>query len=112
MLSGSGNSKSYTFNLTQNNGKFKVVLTWSDERGSSFSSKKLVNNLDLIVTSPDGTIYKGNDFANGVSTTGGSADDTNNLEVVLLDYAMSGVWTVKAKNTYQGGSSPRPSPLQ
>ena len=31
--------------------------------------------------------------------------DTNNLEVVLLDYAMSGVWTVKAKNTYQGGSS-------
>ena len=103
VLSGSGNSKSYTFNLTQNNGKFKVVLTWSDERGSSFSSKKLVNNLDLIVTSPDGTIYKGNDFANGVSTTGGSADDTNNLEVVLLDYAMSGVWTVKAKNTYQGG---------
>ncbi|MDE0556924.1 MAG: S8 family serine peptidase [Candidatus Poseidoniaceae archaeon] len=105
VLSGSGNSKSYTFNLTQNNGKFKVVLTWSDERGSSFSTKKLVNNLDLIVTSPDGTIYKGNDFANGVSTTGGSADDTNNLEVVLLDYAMSGVWTVKAKNTYQGGSS-------
>ncbi|MDA1130847.1 MAG: S8 family serine peptidase [archaeon] len=105
VLSGSGNSKSYTFNLTQNNGKFKVVLTWSDERGSSFSTKKLVNNLDLIVTSPDGTIYKGNDFTNGVSTTGGSADDTNNLEVVLLDYAMSGVWTVKAKNTYQGGSS-------
>ena len=105
VLSGSGNSKSYTFNLTQNNGKFKVVLTWSDERGSSFSTKKLVNNLDLIVTSPDGTIYKGNDFSNGVSTTGGSADDTNNLEVVLLDYAMSGVWTVKAKNTYQGGSS-------
>ncbi|NCG42820.1 MAG: S8 family serine peptidase [Euryarchaeota archaeon] len=105
VLSGSGNSKSYTFNLTQNNGKFKVVLTWSDERGSSFSTKKLVNNLDLIVTSPDGTIYKGNDFANGASTTGGSADDTNNLEVVLLDYAMSGVWTVKAKNTYQGGSS-------
>ena len=105
VLSGSGNSKSYTFNLTQNNGKFKVVLAWSDERGSSFSNKKLVNNLDLIVTSPDGTIYKGNDFANGRSTTGGSADDTNNMEVVLLDSAMSGVWTVKAKNTYQGGSS-------
>ena len=105
VLSGSGNSKSYTFNLTQNNGKFKVVLAWSDERGSSFSNKKLVNNLDLIITSPDGTIYKGNDFANGRSTTGGSADDTNNMEVVLLDYAMSGVWTVKAKNTYQGGSS-------
>jgi hypothetical protein len=105
VLSGSGNSKSYSFNLTQNNGKFKIVLAWSDERGSSFSNKKLVNNLDLIVTSPDGTIYKGNDFANGRSTTGGSADDTNNMEVVLLDNAMSGVWTVKAKNTYQGGSS-------
>ena len=34
VLSGSGNSKSYSFNLTQNNGKFKVVLAWSDERGS------------------------------------------------------------------------------
>ncbi len=105
VLSGSGNSKSYSFNLTQNNGKFKVVLAWSDERGSSFSNKKLVNNLDLIITSPDGTIYQGNDFANGRSTTGGSADDTNNMEVVLLDNAMSGVWTVRAKNTYQGGSS-------
>ena len=72
-MSGTGNSKSYPFNISQANGLFKVVLTWSDERGSRFSSAQLVNDLDLEVTAPDGTVYLGNDFSNGRSVTGGLA---------------------------------------
>ena len=49
----------------------KQSLAWSDARGSRFSNNQLVNDLDLEVESPDGTIYLGNDFANGRSTTGG-----------------------------------------
>ena len=108
VLSGTGNAKSYTFNITQSNGGFKSVLAWSDERGSTFSSQQLVNNLDLEITSPSGTVYLGNDFANGRSTTGGSSDTVNNLEVVLLDSAEVGIWTVKVKDTFHGGSTAQP----
>ena len=56
VMSGTGNSKSYSFNVTQASGLFKVVLTWSDEHGSRFSNAQLVNDLDLEVTAPDGTV--------------------------------------------------------
>mgnify|MGYP006138182173 FL=1 len=108
VLSGSGNSKTYSFNISQTNSGFKTVLVWSDERGSPFSITQLVNNLDLEVTTPSGELYFGNDFANGRSTTGGSTDSINNVEVVLVDNAELGVWTVKVKDTYHGGSKAQP----
>jgi uncharacterized membrane protein len=108
VMSGTGNSKSYPFNVTQASGLFKVVLTWSDERGSRFSTAQLVNDLDLEVTAPDGTVYLGNDFANGRSVTGGTADDVNNLEVVLIDAAAAGTWTVKVKDAQHSGSKTQP----
>jgi uncharacterized membrane protein len=108
VMSGTGNSKTYSFNVSQASGLFKVVLTWSDERGSRFSTAQLVNDLDLEVTAPDGTQYLGNDFANGRSVTGGSADDVNNLEVVLIDAAAQGTWTVKVKDAQHSGSKTQP----
>ena len=71
VLSGTGNSKTYSFNISQGNSGFKTVLVWSDERGSPFSNTQLVNNLNIEVTDPSGEIYLGNDFSNGRSTTGG-----------------------------------------
>ena len=62
----------------------------------------------MEITSPSGTVYLGNDFANGRSTTGGSADTINNLEVVLIDSAEVGIWTVKVKDTMHGGSTAQP----
>ncbi len=108
VMSGTGNSKSYSFNVSQGSGLFKVVLTWSDERGSRFSTTQLVNDLDLEVTSPDGTLYLGNDFANGKSTTGGTRDVLNNLEVVLIDTAAMGTWTVKVKDAQHNGAKTQP----
>ena len=100
----SGNSATYEFNLTRSNSPLKVVLAWSDYQGSSSSSNQLRNNLDLEVTAPDGTTsYLGNNFQAGRSVPGGSADSINNLEVVLVDSAISGVWTVKVSDVYHGG---------
>ncbi len=107
-LSGTGTSKTYSFNISQGNSGFKTVLAWSDERGSPFSNTQLVNNLDLEVTTPSGELYFGNDFSNGRSTTGGSTDNLNNVEVVLVDNAEIGVWTVKIKDAYHGGSKAQP----
>ena len=108
VLSASGNFKTYSFNISQGNAGFKTVLVWSDERGSPFSSTQLVNNLNLEVTTPNGEVYIGNDFSNGRSTTGGTADNLNNVEVVLVDNAELGVWTVKVMDVYHGGSKAQP----
>ena len=104
-LSRTGNSKSYIFNVTYANSPFKAVLAWSDERGSRFSTNQLVNNLNLKVISPDGTEYWGNNFANGRSIQGGSADTVNNLEVFLVDSAAMGIWEIQVIDGNHAGSS-------
>ena len=99
----SGTSRDYTLNVTQNGQPLKVVLAWSDHRGSRFSSKQLVNDLNLELIAPDGTTYLGNVFSSGRSTTGGVADDTNNVEVALIDSATTGIWTVRVSDVNHGG---------
>lgn len=111
LLSATGNSKSYTFDIDQNGDQFKTVLAWSDEAASTWSSTQLVNNLNLEVTDPNGVIYLGNDFSNGRSTTGGSADSLNNVEVVLIDSAVIGTWTVTVIDANHGGSRGQPFSL-
>jgi hypothetical protein len=112
VVSNTGSVKSYSFNVTSANVAFKTSLVWSDERGSRFSNgAQLVNDLNLEVEAPDGTIYRGNDFFNGRSTTGGSWDDLNNVEVVLIDQAASGIWTVRVRDGNHGGSTSQPYAL-
>ena len=108
LLSSTGQSKSYVFNVSASSSPFKVVLAWSDERGSRFSSTQLVNDLDLEVTSPDGITYLGNVFSNGRSIQAGSRDTLNNVEVVLIDAAQQGIWEVKVKDTNHAGSRSQP----
>ncbi len=100
----SGQQMSYSFNVTRAWSPFKAVLSWSDYEGSTWATKQLQNDLDLELTAPDGTVYLGNDFQNGRSATGGSRDDINNVEVVLVDSAQLGVWTLKVKDTSHGGA--------
>jgi hypothetical protein len=61
----------------------KVSVAWSDAPGAANANPALVNDLDLTVVE-SATTYLGNDFAAGVSTTGGAADSLNNLENVFL----------------------------
>tara|TARA_B100000686_G_scaffold281016_1_gene302491 strand:+ start:2151 stop:6644 length:4494 start_codon:yes stop_codon:yes gene_type:complete len=101
----SGQEASYNFDVTRSGEPLKIVLAWSDYPGSTFSGTQLRNDLDLEVTSPTGAVtYLGNDFTNGKSTTGGSKDSKNNVEVVLIDSAQTGIWNVKVKDSAHGGS--------
>ena len=108
ILSSTGNSKSYSFNVTTPGQPFKAVVAWSDERGSRFSSTQLVNNLNLLVTTPSGTEYKGNEFSQGRSIQGGTYDSLNNVEVVLIDSAEVGLWTVKVTDASHNGGRAQP----
>ena len=84
---------------------FKVTLVWSDYASTETAAQNLVNNLNLVVTAPDGvTVYRGNVFNGGWSQTGGSADGVNNVENVYVQSAAVGNWTVEvsAANTPNG----------
>jgi hypothetical protein len=69
-----------------------------------------VNDLDLVVTSPSGAVYYGNQFSGGWSQTGGSADRTNNVENVYVQAAEGGTWTVDVSG-YNVPNGPQPFAL-
>ncbi|HMA47563.1 MAG TPA: S8 family serine peptidase, partial [Frankiaceae bacterium] len=52
----------------------KVTVVWTDYPGAAGATKALVNDLDLSVTAPDGTVYAGNVFQSGASVAGGAPD--------------------------------------
>ena len=73
----------------------RVVLAWTDYPSTPVASINLVNDLDLTVQSPTGTIYRGNVFSAGSSQTGGTADRRNNVEVIRIPNPAPGAWTVR-----------------
>jgi subtilisin family serine protease len=79
----------------------KITLAWTEPSVASTSGQAWVNDLNLEVEAPDGIVYRGNVFSNGVSTTGGTPDDRNNLEQVLLtgSAVQSGTYTVRITPT-------------
>jgi PKD repeat protein len=107
---GTNGTATYQFNIETSGAPFKVTLVWSDYPSTEAASKNLVNDLDLVVTSPSGTVYQGNVFGGGWSQTGGSADRINNVENVYLESAESGTWTVEVKG-YSVANGPQPFAL-
>src|SRR2546427_206298 len=92
-----GDDVATTFHLSAV-GPAKFVLAWNDYPGTIGATKALVNDLDLEVTAPTGTVYRGNHFApfaQGQSLPGGTFDATNVEEAVILRNAAAGDWTVR-----------------
>lgn len=72
----------------------RVTLVWTDPAAAAGASFASINNLDLTVESPGGATYLGNVFSGGQSTTGGTADDRNNVEQVRRTSPATGTWLV------------------
>ena len=89
--------RTFTFTLTAGQ-PLKATLAWTDRPSTPAASIHLINDLDLIVTGPGGTTWRGNVFSGGQSATGGSADRRNNLEQVLLNAPAAGVYTVTVRS--------------
>ncbi|HEX9501046.1 MAG TPA: hypothetical protein VGA10_05270, partial [Thermoanaerobaculia bacterium] len=68
----------------------KVVLVWTDPAGPS-----LVNDLDLWVTDPAGSVFFGN----------GQADHVNNVEAVSIARPLSGVYTISVSAARLGSGA-------
>ena len=87
-----------------------LTLAWTDEAGSSNAPQnqaRLVNDLDLVLVAPDGTEWLGNQFSQGFSTSGGTADNINNVERIRVAPGTlsggAGTWIVKV--LHRGGNS-------
>ncbi len=94
---GSTATQSFNFSVNSTTQPLKVTLVWTDFPSTPAASVNLVNDLDLTVTGPTGTVWRGNVFSGGVSATGGTADRRNTVEQVLLSAPATGVYTVSVK---------------
>ncbi|MDW7731771.1 MAG: PGF-pre-PGF domain-containing protein [Methanolobus sp.] len=78
-----GDSWNVSYDILYTSEPLRVTLVWTDYPGSAFVDPQLVNNLDLLVTGPDGTHY-GN----------GAPDTVNNVEGVELTAPVAGTYRI------------------
>lgn len=87
-------SEFFNFNAQAGN-RVNITLVWTDPPATSGASFAAVNDVNLEVIAPDGTVYRGNSFANGISVPGGAFDDRNNVEQVHIPGGVVGSWEVR-----------------
>lgn len=95
-----GQELSYQINLTQRPGKFWVTMVYSDAPAAASAAKTLVNDLTLVVTTPQGQKVAIN-------------DGTNNSELVEVTAPTEGTYTitVKGDRVPQGKNGKQPFAL-
>lgn len=90
-----GQVRKFTLKVKSNQVPLRMVLAYSDYPGAV-----LVNNLNPIVTDPNGKRYVGNQMAAGAMTL----DVTNNVEVMHVGRPAAGTWAIEVvgSNVPQG----------
>jgi len=94
-----GEQREYQFLIEDSAVALKATLVWTDFRG-----RRLVNNLDLIVSTPDEKEYHGN-FTDE-QQPGQNMDDTNNVEKVIIEHPVPGIYRINVL----GDNVPRTAP--
>ena len=76
----------------------RITMTYTDVPGFPGAARALVNDLDLEVEGPDGSVYLGNQMADGESARAATLADTlNNVEVVILWAPEPGEYVVRVR---------------
>ena len=76
------------------NEELRLALAWTDYPGPLSSGKQLINDLDLILTAPNGSVYHGNDLT---EPRNDSSDRTNIVETVTILNPTNGWWRVEVE---------------
>ncbi len=92
-----GNSTTYDVLVQAGEPELKVTMIYPDPPGTTSSTLHRINDVDLVVTAPDGTTYYGNNGldAGNYSTPGGSPNSVDTVENVFVQNPQAGVWTVR-----------------
>ena len=90
--------ESYTFNISvvDTLHPLKITMDYTDKEAAVNANPTLVNDLNLIVHSPNGKVYIGNNFSNGWTQPGNATpDNLNNVENVYIQNPVVGNYTVE-----------------
>lgn len=107
-----GQANEYTIANVAPGIELRATLAWFDVDAVPGAASTLVNNLDLEVVAPDGTVYNGNVLTAGVSTPGGTADAKNTVEQVRFATPIAGKYTFRVKGAAIPGSGAEGSDRQ
>jgi serine protease AprX len=94
-----GETGSYTITVESGQFALRITLAWTDYPGTPMSGKALVNDLDLELVAPNGTVLHGNAGAQ-LSASGcraNGADRCNNVESVMLASPQAGSYRVRVR---------------
>ncbi len=96
-----GGNWTATYKSNNLNVQLKFTLVWTDPPAALSASTQLVNDLNLLVTIPNGSIYYGNNF---VAPYNSSLDNVNNVEQITINSPQIGDYfvNVSAKNIALG----------
>ncbi|RYZ42412.1 MAG: peptidase S8/S53 subtilisin kexin sedolisin, partial [Sphingobacteriales bacterium] len=101
--SGATNTHTITIPAGASIAQLKVMLYWNDAAANIMAAKTLVNDLDLTVTEPSGTIHLPYVLDSSPSNVNNAAvpgiDNTNNIEQVVIDNPTPGNYTFSVKGT-------------
>ncbi len=97
-----GITNTHSITVPANTAQLKVLLYWQDPPAAVMASKTLVNDLDLEVVSPGGTILPlrlDTLPANANNSATNGADHINNIEQVIINNPVSGNYDLKSIGT-------------
>src|SRR6185436_17802699 len=96
---GTGDRLVYKVDVTSTASPLKFTLVWTDPPASPPAGQLVRNDLDLVVTAPNGTVYKGNQWtADNINVPGdmesapnpAGRDSKNNFEGVIIHSPLVG----------------------
>ena len=92
-----GQTQSWDIAVAPGEAAFRAVLNYSEPAANPAAAITLINNLSLRVTSPNNTVYWGNNAleVGNWSVAGGSEDGINPIECVMVQNPQAGTWTVE-----------------
>ncbi|MEO0107327.1 MAG: T9SS type A sorting domain-containing protein, partial [candidate division WOR-3 bacterium] len=91
-----GQYKEYYINVYDSTLALRCALVWTDTAAAVGSIPNIVNDLNLQMTNPYGTYYRGNQMSNGQSVTNPANYDNRNVEEVCrINTPRRGIWTIR-----------------
>ncbi len=96
-LADPGEVHEYAFEVLSDERTLEVTLSFYDKQASTSASYIPVNDIDLTITAPDSTEYRGNVLSDAWSVAGGSHDPLNNVERVRLRDPAPGMYRVSVR---------------
>lgn len=90
-------SASWKLHVPAGQPMLRVTMTYADPPGTTSSTQHRINDLDLRVVSPSGTVYWGNNglLEGNFSTPGGNPNTKDTVENIFIQNPSSGTWTVE-----------------